>query len=469
MKKKLIALVCALALAVGLVGCSLSTPDSVGTIGDMDISSGLYLLAQFDAYQTAADLASDDQDATKVSSFLKATITVDDATGETAVVSDYVAQKTLENLESYAAIETRFDELGGVLTLDEETQADSYASQLMEQNGDLYKANGIGLDTLKRFERILIKSNDLLEMCYGIDGETPVSDAELTSHLEDEMVYIRYVVVPLYNTSTFAFADDAQSTQMLELAQTAAESCNAAIPDGASAQTSAFSAAVAAALPDIYAVLDGEPSSDASSLSTALLGSDNIDSTFSEEGSADAVRALHPDHVIVATGGTPIVPRFCADSPVVLAQDILTGAAQAGSRVLVIGGGLVGSETAEFLADKGREVTVVELRDGIALDMEYKTRQMLMPKLAALGVVFLTETEVLEIGCNGNVKVKTPYLEKELSGFDTVVVALGYRPDAALCADLAAADIDFVQVGDCKKVGKIINGVWEAFQLAYRI
>ena len=65
MKKKLIALVCALALAVGLVGCSLSTPDSVGTIGNVDISSGLYLLAQFDAYQTAADLASDDQDATK--------------------------------------------------------------------------------------------------------------------------------------------------------------------------------------------------------------------------------------------------------------------------------------------------------------------------------------------------------------------------------------------------------------------
>ena len=285
MKKKLIALVCALALAVGLVGCSLSTPDSVGTIGEVDISSGLYLLAQFDAYQTAADLASDDQDATKVSSFLKATITVDDATGETAVVSDYVAQKTLENLESYAAIETRFDALGGVLTPDEEAQADSYASQLMEQNGDLYKANGIGLDTLKRFERILIKSSDLLTLCYGTDGETPVSDAELTSHLEDEMVYIRYVVVPLYNTSTFAFADDDQS---------AAESCNAATPDGASAQTSAFSAAVAAALPDIYAVLDSEPSSDASSLSTALLGSDNIDATFSEEGTADAVRALKP-------------------------------------------------------------------------------------------------------------------------------------------------------------------------------
>jgi len=294
MKKKLIALVCALAVAVGLVGCSLSTPDSVGTIGDVDITSGLYLLAQYNAYQTAADFASDEQDATKVSSFLKETITIDDATGETAVVSDYVAQKTQENLDAYAAIETRFDELGGVLTSDEESQADSYASQLMEQYGDTYKANGIGLDTIKRFERILIKSNDLLEMCYGTDGETPVSDAELTSHLENEMVYIRYAVVPLYNTSTFAFADDDQNTQMLELAQTAAESYNAAIPEGASAQASAFSSAVSAALPDIYAVLDGEASSDAANLSTALLGSDDIDSTFSENDSAAAVRALKP-------------------------------------------------------------------------------------------------------------------------------------------------------------------------------
>lgn len=202
---------------------------------------------------------------------------------------------------------------------------------------------------------------------------------------------------------------------------------------------------------------------------SAMLPRAGVDVRLNTKADADAVRTLNPDHVIVATGGAPIVPRFCADAPVVLAQDILTGTAQAGSRALVIGGGLVGSETAEFLAEKGCEVTIVELRDGIALDMEYKTRQMLMPKLAALGVVCLTETEVLEIGCNGNVKVKTPYLEKEISGFDTVVVALGYRPDAALCADLAAAGIDFVRVGDCKKVGKIINGVWEAFQITYRI
>lgn len=116
----------------------------MGTIGTVDITSGLYLLAQYDAYQKAADLASSEQDATDVKAFLKQTITVDADSGETATVSDYVNQKTMENLETYAAIETRFEELGGQLTAEEEAQADSYASQLMEQYGDTYKANGIG-------------------------------------------------------------------------------------------------------------------------------------------------------------------------------------------------------------------------------------------------------------------------------------------------------------------------------------
>ena len=277
MKKKLIALVCALALAVGLVGCSLSTPDSVGTIGNVDISSGLYLLAQFDAYQTAADLASDEQDASKVSSFLKATITVDDATGETAVVSDYVAQKTLENLESYAAIETRFEELGGQLTAEEEAQADSYASQLMEQYGDTYKANGIGLNTVQRFERILIKSSDLLELVYGVDGETPVSDADLTSHLENNMYELAYYTIPLYNTSTYASADDDQITQMLALTQAAVDQTNAAAAADSSTLLGYFSGVVTSALPEVYAVLGSTYSSDSTAPSLELIGDSTVD------------------------------------------------------------------------------------------------------------------------------------------------------------------------------------------------
>lgn len=173
MKKKLLALVCALALTVSLVGCALSTPDTVGKIGDFEVTSGLYLLAQYDAYQQAAQLADSEQDTSKVNSFLKATITTDADTGETAVVKDYVAQKTLETLQTLAAVDARFTELGGELTEEQKSAADSYAQQLMDNYGDAYTANGIGLETLKLFQQLQYKHTLLLDLVYGKDGETP--------------------------------------------------------------------------------------------------------------------------------------------------------------------------------------------------------------------------------------------------------------------------------------------------------
>ena len=202
---------------------------------------------------------------------------------------------------------------------------------------------------------------------------------------------------------------------------------------------------------------------------SVMLRKAGVDVRLNTRADAAAVGALSPDHILVATGGAPLVPRFCTGARYALAQDILTGAAEAGSRVLVIGGGLVGSETAEFLAEKGKDVAIVELRDGIALDMEYKTRQMLLPRLASLNVARMTETEVLELRGNGDVRVRTPYTEKTLSGFDTIVLSLGYRPDAAIGTELAEAGLPFVRIGDCRKVGKIIDGIWEGFRTAYRL
>ena len=299
MKKKLIALLAAVAMVFSLAACG-STPDSVGTIGTVDITSGLYLLAQYDAYQKAADLATSEQDATDVKAFLKQTITVDADSGETATVSDYVSQKTMENLETYAAIETRFEELGGQLTAEEEAQADSYASQLMEQYGDTYRANGIGLNTVQRFERILIKSSDLLELVYGVDGETPVSDADLTSHLENNMYELAYYTIPLYNTGTYAFADDDQTTEMLNLTQPAIDEVNsyaATLADLSDSTNSsmlmgAFSGVVTSALPDIYKVLDSTYSSDSDAPSLELIGDSTVTSAFTADGAADTVRSL---------------------------------------------------------------------------------------------------------------------------------------------------------------------------------
>ena len=285
MKKKLLALVCALALTVSLVGCALSTPDTVGKIGDFEVTSGQYLLAQYDAYQQAA------QHTSKVNSFLKATITTDADTGETAVVKDYVAQKTLETLQTLAAVDARFTELGGELTEEQKSAADSYAQQLMDQYGSTYTANGIGLETLKLFQQLQYKQVLLLDLVYGKDGETPVEDGELTEHLDSTMYEIGFITVPLYNTSTFAFASDDQKAEMLSLAQKAADSYNAAAPEDASSQMAAFNSIASSALTDICAVLDAEVPS-TSTLQTDLLGESDLTSAFTQEGAADTLRGL---------------------------------------------------------------------------------------------------------------------------------------------------------------------------------
>ena len=292
MKKKLLALVCALVMIFSLASCGLSTPDTVGKVGDFEVSSGLYLLAQFSAYQQAAQLAGTDQDATDVKAFLKETITTDTDTGDTAVVQDYVADKTLETLRTFAAIDARFAELGGELTAEQTQVADNYAQQLMDQYGSTYTANGIGLETLKAFERIQLKHTLLLTLVYGPDGESPVDDSDLTEHLDSQMYELAYVNIPLYNTSTFVFASDDQKAQMLQLAQAAAASCSETQDGSVSEQVSALHSAASAALPDIYAVLDSTPAEDASNVQTELLTESDLTGSFTQDGAADAVRGL---------------------------------------------------------------------------------------------------------------------------------------------------------------------------------
>ena len=99
---------------------------------------------------------------------------------------------------------------------------------------------------------------------------------------------------------------------------------------------------------------------------------------LNQEATVEGVRALSPDAVIVATGSVPIMPAFCVDAPVVTSAKILLGAS-AGEKVLILGGGSLGSETAEFLAEKGKDVTILEMREDLALDMEPRNRMFLLP------------------------------------------------------------------------------------------
>ena len=172
--------------------------------------------------------------------------------------------------------------------------------------------------------------------------------------------------------------------------------------------------------------------------------------------------------MIVATGSLPVVPRFCASAAgAVTAQDILSGA-EAGKNVLVLGGGLIGCETAEYLAAQGRSVTVVEMLPQLAKDMEWCARVLLLRRMASLGIKLRPGNEILSIGAGNAVTVRNEKgREETLSGFDTLVVAVGCRPDNALSDGLSAAlDCPCVAVGDCRKTAKIMDAVHSGFEAA---
>ena len=158
-----------------------------------------------------------------------------------------------------------------------------------------------------------------------------------------------------------------------------------------------------------------------------------------------------PDVVIAATGVTPIVPRKIPgvlNENVVLGQDVLSGAANTGDRCVVVGGGLVGVEVANHLASLLKQVTVVEMREGIALDESPAPRKDLLRDLANNGAKAYTETTVEEI-TDHSVVVSGKFNEEIPA--DSVILAIGRVPNTELADALSAEGIDVRVIGDAKQ------------------
>ena len=174
----------------------------------------------------------------------------------------------------------------------------------------------------------------------------------------------------------------------------------------------------------------------------------------------------NPDGVILATGAAPIVPALCAGKGVVTAWEVLSGR-ETGRTVLVLGGGLVGAETAEFLALRGCRVTVVEMLDDLARDMEGTTRLLLMKRLGDANVSLLLSAKVEEI-CDRSVRVSRDGKEERLEA-ETIVLALGSRPDAETRRAWEKKFPQLIAVGDCVEARKAREAIHEGFRAGLSI
>ena len=189
-----------------------------------------------------------------------------------------------------------------------------------------------------------------------------------------------------------------------------------------------------------------------------------IDIRYRTEASVALMKQEAPDVVVLATGAVPAVPPIPGvDGPaVVTALDVLLGRVFPGRNCVVIGGGQVGVETAHFLAQMMRHVTVLEMRDEIAPEEAIGPRTKLLRMLEFRRVELLTQMRVLEITYEGVRALDKNSLMHEYAA-DTVVIATGSRPCNGLAEELAGAGFQVRIVGDALKVGRVLDATTQGY------
>ncbi len=184
------------------------------------------------------------------------------------------------------------------------------------------------------------------------------------------------------------------------------------------------------------------------------------------EATADTINKAKPDVVILATGVRPFVLEMpgVTGANVVQAGDVLEGKVKTGDRVIVIGGELVGCETAEFLADQGKKVIVMRRGPEMAVNVGPSNRSFLLNRLLEKGVTLLPGIKYREITPAG-LSITTAEGEPKTIAADTIVLAAGAVPENKLYETLAGDTTEIHCIGDCVKPRTIRDAITEGFRI----
>jgi len=190
-----------------------------------------------------------------------------------------------------------------------------------------------------------------------------------------------------------------------------------------------------------------------------------------KQATVDAIAGNGFDAAVVAIGAKPIkikVPGV--DKPNVFeATDMLNDSTKTGQKVVVIGGGLVGSEVAMYLAEQGKDVTIVEMLDEIMKDCAVTDKIAYAERIATDKIDVLISHKLIEVKDQGVIAVDVAGNQKEIDA-DTVVMAVGYIRQNDLYDQLVKEEgLEVYAVGDCVTPGKIFDAVHTAYKTALRI
>jgi 2-enoate reductase len=184
------------------------------------------------------------------------------------------------------------------------------------------------------------------------------------------------------------------------------------------------------------------------------------------EATVQTLQNLKADTVIIATGSKPKTFQL-GSSPLCTAADVLLGNVDAGENIAVIGGGLVGCETALWLRDQGKNVTLIEALPKILAvngPLCHANSGMLEALIPFKGIKTLTSSKAVDYDGH-RLQAETPEGVRSVPA-DTVILAVGYASENGLYEQLKNEIPQIHQLGDARHVANIMYAIWDAYELA---
>lgn len=174
----------------------------------------------------------------------------------------------------------------------------------------------------------------------------------------------------------------------------------------------------------------------------------------------ESVLKHSPDAVIVAAGSSPSIPKIkgMEKRKILTYEEVLLKRTEVGGSVVVVGGGFIGCETAEFLREQGKKVTILEILPALASDLFAPYAYQTVQRLKERNVEFYTSVKDEEITEEGMTFVDQAGNKVLLPATD-IVIATGNRPDKSLSDSLEGKVSRLYEVGDCRAPARIYEAV----------
>jgi 2,4-dienoyl-CoA reductase (NADPH2) len=181
------------------------------------------------------------------------------------------------------------------------------------------------------------------------------------------------------------------------------------------------------------------------------------------------VKKFQPEAAVLATGAVPIIPETCKGKRknIVAALEVLDGYKAIRERIVIVGGGRIGCEAAEFLAERHKDVMILEMLEEIGSDIGLSLRLTVIERLKAAGIQIETAIKIVGI------------TEKEVRGLrngssevfnaGTIAIAVGMKRERQLVEEIKGIVPEIHVAGDCIEPRRIREAITDGYSIGLKL